>query len=172
NSHYMLGFRRCQTLFWREIISNSDCSQVERPVYGCIQSLVRSFPVLRGSPPMAHKLATASLYSPHPSIEYARSVLANFERKTGRNVEEWVALVKKAGPKSEEERRTWLKNVYGVGTNIAWWIAERAEGRGQEDFDEESYLKAAPGYVEAMYAGGKAGLRPLHDHLLELGRSL
>ena len=30
------------------------------------------------------------------------------------------------------------------------------------------YLQAAEGYVEEMFAGGKAGLRPLYDELLQL----
>jgi hypothetical protein len=38
--------------------------------------------------------------------------------------------------------------------------------------DPESYLKAAEGYVEAMFAGGKAGLRPVYDALLKLGLGL
>lgn len=54
----------------------------------------------------------------------------------------------------------------------AWWIAERANGKGGDDDDPDKYLKAAAGYVEAMYAGPKAGLRPLHDRLIELARGL
>jgi hypothetical protein len=121
---------------------------------------------------MPRKTAAGSLYSPHPGIEYARSVLANFERTTGKSIEAWVELLQTAGPADAKARREWLKAEHGVGTNMAWWIAERAEGRGWEDTDPELYLKAAPGYVEAMYAGGKAGLRPLHDRLVELGRLL
>ena len=121
---------------------------------------------------MPRKTAAGSLYSPHPGIEYARSVLAHFERTTGKSIEAWVELLQTAGPADAKARREWLKAEHGVGTNMAWWIAERAEGRGWEDTDPELYLKAAPGYVEAMYASGKAGLRPLHDRLVELGRSL
>jgi hypothetical protein len=121
---------------------------------------------------MPRKSAAAPLYSPHPSIDYARSVLANFERTTGKTLDEWVELVQTAGPAGAKARREWLKAEHGVGTNMAWWLAEWAEGRGLEDTDPELYLKAAPRYVEAMYAGVKAGLRPLHDRLIALGRSL
>src|SRR5690349_14675206 len=120
---------------------------------------------------MARKLAPP-LYSPHPSIEYARNVLANLERKTGKSYEEWVKLTQKSGPATEEARRAWLKEKHGLGTNTAWWIAEMSVGKGRDAIDEDLYLEKAPGYVEAMYAGGKAGLRPLHDRLIELGRSL
>jgi hypothetical protein len=97
---------------------------------------------------------------------------AELPAKTGRSLDEWVRLVKAKGPPTEKERRAWLKAEHGLGTNSAWWIAERAEGKGVEDGDPAAYLKAAAGYVEAMYAGTKAGLRPIHEALLKLGRAL
>jgi hypothetical protein len=98
--------------------------------------------------------------------------VAELPEKTGRTLDEWVSLVKEAGPPTEKERRDWLKKEHALGTNSAWWIAERAEGKGGEDADPEAYLKAAEGYVEAMFAGPKAGLRPLYDALLKLGLAL
>jgi hypothetical protein len=92
--------------------------------------------------------------------------------KTGKSLDEWVRLVKEAGPATEKERRDWLKKQHGLGTNSAWWIAEHAEGKGGEDADPEAYLKAAEGYVAAMFAGGKAPLRPIYDELLQLGLGL
>jgi hypothetical protein len=89
--------------------------------------------------------------------------------KTGRSLEEWISLVKKSGPKTEKERRDWLKDKYKLGTNSAWWIAERAEGKGAEDSDPEAYLLTAEKYVEEMFAGSKSGLRPIYDQLLKLG---
>src|SRR5215831_17010923 len=41
---------------------------------------------------MPRKLPPVALYSPHPSIEYARNVLAAMERKTGKSYEEWVEI--------------------------------------------------------------------------------
>jgi hypothetical protein len=93
------------------------------------------------------------------------------ERKTGKNYEEWIAFTKKNGPKTEEERRVWLKEKHGLGTNTAWWIAEMSVGKGRDAVDPEAYLKLAPGYVDAMYVG-KEPLRPIHDKLIELGRSM
>jgi hypothetical protein len=89
--------------------------------------------------------------------------------KTGRSLEEWTALVKKSGPKDEKERRDWLKEKYKLGTNSAWWIAERADGKGLEDSDPEAYLEAAEKYVADMFAGPKSGLRPIYDQLLKVG---
>jgi hypothetical protein len=44
-------------------------------------------------------------------------------------------------------------------------------GKG-EDGDPEVYLRRADDYVERMYSGSKAGLRPIYDALLKLGRSM
>ena len=110
-----------------------------------------------------------SLYSVHPSIPYIQNIIAKFKPNTGRTIEEWVAFVKKEGPKTEGERRTWLKDKHKLGTNYAWWIAERAEGRGEEDGDPEAYLRKAPEYVAEMFGGKRAALKPIYDRLLKLG---
>ena len=93
------------------------------------------------------------------------------KNKTGRTLEEWIAVVKKEGPKDEKSRREWLKAKHGLGTNSAWWIAERADGKG-EDSSPEAYLKSAARYVEEQYAGQRERLRPVFEELLKLGRSL
>ena len=63
-----------------------------------------------------------------------RDWIDKLPEKTGRSLEQWIELVKKEGPSTEKERRDWLKTEHGMGTNAASWIAERAEGKGQEDF--------------------------------------
>ena len=55
-----------------------------------------------------------------------QSWVAAPKEKSGRSLEEWLALVKKAGPKIEKDRREWLRREHGLGTNAAGWIAERA----------------------------------------------
>jgi len=101
-----------------------------------------------------------------------RKWVATLREKTGRSLDEWLELVKKSGPATEKERRDWLKKEHGLGTNSAWWIAERAEGKGAETDDPDAYLRAAEDYVKKMYGGGKAVLRPIYDALLELGLGL
>jgi hypothetical protein len=98
--------------------------------------------------------------------------VASLPEKTGRSLDQWVALVRKSGPATEKERREWLKKEHGLATNSAWWIAERAEGKGTETDSPEAYLLAAGHYVEQMFAGSKAALRPIYDELLRLGLSL
>jgi len=95
--------------------------------------------------------------------------VGELKQKTGRSLEEWLKHIKQAGPKTEEERRQWLKEEYKLGTNTASWLAERVEGKGQESSDPDLYLKAAERDVEKMYSGGKTHLRPIYDALLKLG---
>jgi hypothetical protein len=108
----------------------------------------------------------AGLYSVHPGVAMMQKWVVELKEKTGRSLMEWVALCKKSGPGTEAERRDWLKKEHGLGTNSCWWIAMRVEGKGTEDDSPEAYLKAAEKYVEEMFAGGKAGLRPIYDALL------
>ena len=117
------------------------------------------------------KGATKSSYDVHPSLAMFKNVLAGMKEKTGRTFEEWIKFVEKQGPATEKERREWLKAKHGLGTNYAWWIAERSVGKG-DDGSEETYLKQAEEYVEQMYSGAKEELRPIYDALLELGRGL
>jgi hypothetical protein len=117
-------------------------------------------------------MPTKNPYSVHPGIAMVQKWIAELREKTGKSLEEWVRLVQESGPDDEKDRRDWLKTKYKLGTNSAWWIAERASGKGTEDGDPETYLEHALGYVEEMYAGSKSGLRPIHDRLLELGLKL
>ena len=110
-----------------------------------------------------------SIYSVHPGVLMTQKWVAELKEKTGRSLEEWLKHVKKAGPKGEQERRQWLKDEYKLGTNSAWWLAERAEGKGQEAGNPDLYLENAEKDVEKMFSGGKAHLRPIYDALLKLG---
>ncbi|CAN5538567.1 hypothetical protein BH20ACI3_BH20ACI3_42710 [soil metagenome] len=91
------------------------------------------------------------------------------KQKTGRSLEEWLSFIEKSGPKSEKERRDWLKKKEGLGTKIASWMAERSVGKRTETADPHQYLKAAEGYVEQMFSGSKFKMRPIYDALLKLG---
>src|SRR6266853_2191791 len=121
--------------------------------------------------PKASLAKSASSYGVHPGVAMVQKWLAELKETTERSMEEWIALVKKEGPKDEKSRREWLKTKHKMGTNSAWWIAERAEGKGWED-TSEAYLEAAVRNVEEQYAGPKEKLRPIFDELLKLGKSM
>jgi hypothetical protein len=110
-----------------------------------------------------------SIYGVHPGVAMTQKWVAELKQKTGRSLEEWLRLIKKSGPKDEKARRDWLKKEHGLGTNSAWWLAERAEGKSSDVGDPDTYLEAAEGYVETMFSGSKAALRPIYDQLLKTG---
>jgi len=120
--------------------------------------------------PAANK--TPGPYTVHPGVAQVQKWIEELPHKTGRSLEEWLALTKNSGPSTEKERREWLKKEHKLGTNSAAWIAERLEGKGTEEDSAEAYLKTAAEWVEAQYAGPRAALRPLYEQLLKLGFSL
>ena len=112
-----------------------------------------------------------SVYDVHPGVAMVQNIMAGMKQKTGRSVEEWIQLIEKQAPAGEKERRAWLKEKHGLGMNYAWWLAEQSVGK-RDDGNPETYLKQAEQYVANMFSGGKAGLRPVYDALLKLGRSM
>jgi hypothetical protein len=120
------------------------------------------------------KKTPKSLYSVHPGVAMVQNWIATLKDKTGRTYDEWIDYICKEGPDDEKGCRLWLKEKHGVGTNTAWWLAEKARGNktGPAENSPEEYLQAAVQYVEAMFAGGKAGLRPIYDQLLKIGLAI
>ena len=113
-----------------------------------------------------------SIYGVHPGVVMVQKWIAELKSKTGRSLDEWVALAKKEGPAGEADRREWLKISHKLGTNSAWWIAARVEGKESEEDSPERYLAAAPKYVDEQYSGRKGSLRPLYEKVLRLAAKL
>ncbi len=120
--------------------------------------------------PAANTLA--SPYSVHPGVAQIKKWIQDMPQKTGRSLDEWLALTRKSGPPTEKERIEWLKKEHNLGTNNAAWIAGRLEGKNTEEDSPEAYLKQAEEWVEAQYAGPRSALRPLYEQLLKLGFSI
>ncbi|MGA8025878.1 MAG: DUF5655 domain-containing protein [Bryobacteraceae bacterium] len=107
-----------------------------------------------------------SLYSPHPGFAMEAAFAAKLKEKSGKTLDEWIAIVKKSGPSTQSERRAWLKENHGFTTNYASFISERADGKGgAENYDPEAL-------VEAIFSGPKAALRPIYEEILQFGLSL
>lgn len=119
--------------------------------------------------------AKRSRYGVHPGIALMNDWVRGLKAKTGRDLAEWVAFIRKEGPPDETARRDWLKTKLKLGTNTALWLAERsvaaAPGLAAED-TPEGYMVAAERWVADQYAGPKAALIPLRDALLDLGDAL
>lgn len=110
-----------------------------------------------------------SRYSVHPGVAMVQKWVRDLRSKTGRTLDEWVRYINQEGPKTEAERRAWLKSTHSLGTNTAWWLVERASGKtGTWDDTPEGYLTQAEAYVEQMFAGKKSLLRPIYNALLDL----
>src|SRR4030095_15844454 len=104
-----------------------------------------------------------SIYGVHPGVVMVQKWIAELKAKTGRSLDEWVALAKKEGAASETDRRDWLKINHKLGTNSAW-IAARVEGKESEEDSPERYLAAAPKYVDEQYSGKNESLLPLYEN--------
>jgi hypothetical protein len=122
--------------------------------------------------PKSSATQTKSLYDVHPGVAMVQKWIADLKPKTGRTLDEWIALAKKDGPKDDASRRAWLKSKHKLGTNSAWWISERVDGKGGEEDSPEKYLATAAFYVEEQYAGKKSTLRPIYDELLAVAKAI
>jgi hypothetical protein len=107
-----------------------------------------------------------SLYSLHPGLAMIESSKRLLEERTGKTVDDWVALTREDGPADVAARREWLKSEHGFTTNYAKWIADLASGEGLADLNPDVYLQTAERYVEEMYSGKRVALRPIYDRLL------
>ena len=92
------------------------------------------------------------------------AVAASMKERTGRTLEEWVALVEESGvdPLDQKAVRRWLKEAHGVPQNSQWAIADaaaRAAGWEPPELEE---------LVERQYTAAKAALRPIFDRLREI----
>ncbi len=52
---------------------------------------------------------------PKTPREMREAIIRNLPKNTGKTFEEWLALLKKHGPKDPKEARVWLKEEHGLG---------------------------------------------------------
>jgi len=105
-----------------------------------------------------------SAYATHPGFAHLNAILSGLEKNTGRKLEQWCALLKKSGAKTAKDRVAWLKREHKLGMATASAIVAHYEGELTE------YTPDA--FVDAMFAGPKAALRPIYERLLALGTGL
>ncbi len=102
---------------------------------------------------------------PRSPREMMTAVRASMKERTGRTVDEWVALVvRESGvdPLDQRAVRRWLKARHDVPQNSRWAIAHAAaRGAGWEPPSTEEQ-------VDRQYSGKKAPLRPVFDRVREV----
>jgi len=96
------------------------------------------------------------------------SVTASIQERTGRSMDDWVALVEASAvdPLDQNAVRRWLRDVHGVRQNTQWAIADAVAGRAgwvRPTLEE---------YVDQQYAGRWAGLRPVFDAVRDAALAL
>jgi len=111
---------------------------------------------------MAKAAAKKSKYSPHPGLMKEGDDKEKLRAATGKTFDEWVALARKSGPKTQRECRAWLQKEHGHKMREAWWIATAAVA----DDDQPSYSSPEL-LVDALYSGPKAALRPVHEKVVD-----
>ncbi len=89
--------------------------------------------------------------------EMAASMIANMPAKTGKSLDEWLKITKKCGLEKHGQIVKYLKTDHGMTHGFANMVAHHALKS-----DTETDL------VAAQYAGGKAGLKPIHDALVKI----
>jgi hypothetical protein len=96
------------------------------------------------------------------------AVAGSMARRTGRTLEDWVALVGGSGldPLDQNGVRRWLREVHGVPQNSQWAIADAAaRAAGWERPTVEQY-------VDGQYTGARAALRPVFDAVRAVAEEL
>ena len=89
-------------------------------------------------PNRATQATRKSIYGVHPGVAMTQKWIADLKSKTGRSLDDWLRFIKKNGPKDLKARREWLKTEQGLGTNSAWWLADRADGKADEAGDPDA----------------------------------
>lgn len=88
----------------------------------------------------------------------------NVQKKTGKSFEELTAIVKKSGLSKHAEIRDYLKHELGLGHGDANSLVHavlKSDGSRAADGKSEDTV------LDEIYAGAKAGFRPIHEKLIQ-----
>lgn len=93
--------------------------------------------------------------------------LKNIQTRTGRTIAELHAAVRASGLAKHGERRSWLMEQFKLGYGDANVVVHFLDKPLPPLGDAASVASATPASdpLDAIYSGGKAHLRPLHEQL-------
>ena len=99
--------------------------------------------------------------------EMAAAMVANMKSKTGKTLEQWLAIAKKAGAEKHGQIVKALKTDHGLTHGYANLVAHKL-------LHSDAGSKAADGtdLVAAQYAGPKADLKPIYEAVIKAAQSL
>jgi hypothetical protein len=95
-----------------------------------------------------------------------QSQIRNIETTYGKSLDHWFAVIDASGLSKHNQVVAMLKADHGLAHGAAHRVSLLARQR------DEAGVAAPPDPADALYAGAKAGLRPLHDALLSQIRAL
>ena len=98
--------------------------------------------------------------------EMEAAILKNIPAKTGKTLEQWVAIIKKEGPKDAKELRNWLKEEKGLGHGQAGILGGYYRNGGKTTYGDTDNL------LENQYTEEKAEFRKVYDKLVKEIRKL
>jgi len=90
------------------------------------------------------------------------TMMANIPEKTGKPLDQWLALIAAKDFAKHGEIMSFLKSEHGVSHGFANLIAAKSRESGADETD----------LTAAQYSGAKAGLKPIHDAVTAFAQSL
>ena len=94
--------------------------------------------------------------------EMANAMIANMKEKTGKTLEQWVAIAKKSGEGKHGGIVKHLKADHGMTHGFANLVAHKTLKS-----DAGSASGGDDGLIAAQYAGAKTDLKPIYDALIK-----
>lgn len=103
---------------------------------------------------------------PKSPEEMAQSMIANMKDKTGKTLEQWLKITKKAGLAKHGEIVKLLKGDHGMTHGFANLVAHRTLKSDAFSGGGDDAL------VAAQYSGPKADLKPIYDAIIKAVNAL
>lgn len=96
---------------------------------------------------------------PKSPEELAAAMIANMKEKTGKTLEQWVAIAAKSGLSKHGEILQMLKSDHGMTHGFANLVAHKT-------LKSDAGSATGEDLIAGQYSGAKAGLRPIYDAVI------
>ena len=101
---------------------------------------------------------------PQSPEQMAEKMIANLKEKTGKTLEQWIAVAKKSKLSKHGEIVKHLKADHGMTHGFANLVAHKTLK------SDAGSVNNAADLVDAQYSGGKAALKPIYDALIKAAK--